>query len=175
MDNQRPQLDLRFFKDICPDGNVPVVVVFTKYDQFQRNVQIYVEDFGSPDDTVSDVAEKQFEEHYLHALDDGVRFVRLEKMHKQNKGCDKLIEMTAAALNDDIVGLMLLVVQRGNLEFSVKTALKRIRSHIGTEVKYIFRECLFPFPYIWYVSGCCGSLCIEPADDGCPRLSSSSS
>ncbi|KAI9433147.1 hypothetical protein H4582DRAFT_2061193 [Lactarius indigo] len=125
MDNQRPQLDLRFFKDICPDGNVPVVVVFTKYDQFLRNVQIHVEDFGSPDDNVSDVAEEQFEEHYLGALDDGVRFVRLEKMHKQSMGCDKLIETTAAALNDDIVGLMLLAVQRGNLELSVKTALER--------------------------------------------------
>ncbi|KAI9438904.1 hypothetical protein H4582DRAFT_2075501 [Lactarius indigo] len=125
MDNQRPQLDLRFVKDICPDGNVPVVVVFTKYDQFLRNVQIHVEDFGSPDDNVSDVAEEQFEEHYLRALDDGVRFVRLEKMHKQSMGCDKLIETTAAALNDDIVGLMLLAVQRGNLGLSIKLALER--------------------------------------------------
>ncbi|KAI9432349.1 hypothetical protein H4582DRAFT_1108027 [Lactarius indigo] len=125
MDNQRPELDLRFFKDICPDGNVPVVVLFTKYDQFLRNVQIYVEDFGSPDDNVPDVAEKQFQEHYLCALDDNVRFVRLEKMHKQSMGCDKLIETTAAALNDDIIGLMLLTVQRGNLELSVTAALKR--------------------------------------------------
>ena len=46
-------------------------------------------------------------------------------MHKQSEGCDKLIEMTAAALNDDMVGLMLLAVQRGNLELSVKRALKR--------------------------------------------------
>ncbi|KAI9432383.1 hypothetical protein H4582DRAFT_1857972 [Lactarius indigo] len=130
MDNQRPQLDLKFFKNICPDGNVPVIAVFTKYDQFLRNVQIHVEDFGSPDDNISDVAKKQFEEHYLRALDDGVRFVRLESelnanMESQNIGCDKLIETTAAALNDDIVGLMLLAVQRGNLELSVKSALKR--------------------------------------------------
>ncbi|KAI9432345.1 hypothetical protein H4582DRAFT_2083659 [Lactarius indigo] len=125
MDNHRPQLDLRFFKDICPDGNVPVVVVFTKYDQFLRNVQIHVEDFGSPNDNVSNVAEEQFEEHYLRALDDGIRFVRLEKMHKQSMGCDKLIETTAAALNDDIVGLMLLAVQKGNLGLSVKLALER--------------------------------------------------
>ncbi|KAI9432369.1 hypothetical protein H4582DRAFT_1821141, partial [Lactarius indigo] len=120
MDNQRPELDLKFFRDI-----LPVVVVFTKYDQFLRNVQIHMEDFRSPDDNVSGVAEKQFEEHYLRALDNGVRFVRLEKMHKQNMGCDKLIETTAAALNDDIVELMLLAVQRGNLELSVKRALKR--------------------------------------------------
>ncbi|KAH9014508.1 hypothetical protein EDB84DRAFT_1423620, partial [Lactarius hengduanensis] len=65
MDNQRPQLDLKFFKDICPERNVPVIAVFTKYDQFLRNVQIHVEDFGSPNDDVRDVAEKRFQEHYV--------------------------------------------------------------------------------------------------------------
>ncbi|KAH9031173.1 hypothetical protein EDB84DRAFT_1271108 [Lactarius hengduanensis] len=133
MDNQRPQLDLKFFNDICPERNVPVIAVFTKYDQFRRNVQIHVEDFGSPNDDARDVAEKRFQEHYVSPLGDDVRFVRLErrlrgkyqKMHKQSLGCDKLIETTAAALNNEIVGLMLLAVQRGNLELSVKRALKR--------------------------------------------------
>ncbi|KAH9164989.1 hypothetical protein EDB89DRAFT_1892434, partial [Lactarius sanguifluus] len=158
MDNRRPQLDLKFFNDICPERNVPVIAVFTKYDQFRRNVQIHVEDFGSPNDDVLDVAEKRFQEHYVSPLGDDVRFVRLEQMHKQNLGCDKLIEMTAAALNDDIVELMLLAVQRGNLELSVKIALKRVFSHTGMDAKGIVRECLFPFPYIWDVSGCRGSL-----------------
>ncbi|KAH9033842.1 hypothetical protein EDB84DRAFT_1676291 [Lactarius hengduanensis] len=125
MDNHRPQLDLKFFKDICPDRNVPVIVLFTKYDQFRRNVQIHVEDFGSPDDNVLDVEDKQFQEHYLGPLGEDIRYVRLEKMHMQNMRCDKLIETTAAALDDDIVGLMLFAVQRGNLKLSVKTALKR--------------------------------------------------
>ncbi|KAH9170845.1 hypothetical protein EDB89DRAFT_1853129 [Lactarius sanguifluus] len=133
MDNQRPLLDLKFFNDICPDRNVPVIVVFTKYDQFRRNVQIHFEDFGSPDDNVFDVADKQFQQHYLGPLGDDIRWVRLEsefrgeyqKMNKQNMRCDELIETTATALNDDIVGLMLLAVQRGNLELSVKTALNR--------------------------------------------------
>jgi hypothetical protein len=39
--------------------------------------------------------------------------------------CDSLVEKTAATLNEDTVGLMLLAVQRGNLELSVKTALRR--------------------------------------------------
>jgi hypothetical protein len=33
--------------------------------------------------------------------------------------------MTAAALDEETVALMLLAVQRGNLELSVKTALRR--------------------------------------------------
>jgi hypothetical protein len=53
--------------------------VFTKYDQFLRNVKIHLEDYGSPYDDVSDVAEKQFQEHYLQPLGDtSGRHVRLE-------------------------------------------------------------------------------------------------
>ncbi|KAH8978497.1 hypothetical protein EDB86DRAFT_3248967 [Lactarius hatsudake] len=140
MDNQRPELDLKFFKDICPDRNVPVIAVFTKYDQFRRNVQIYVEDFGSPHDNVSDVVDKQFQEHYLRSLGEDVRYVRLEKMHMQKMRCDNLIETTAAALNDNIVRLMLMAVQRSNLKFSVKRALSR---------EQIVLECLIAFPYVW--------------------------
>ena len=46
-------------------------------------------------------------------------------MHMINSHCDNLIEETAAALNDDIAALMLLSVQRDNLELSVKKALNR--------------------------------------------------
>ncbi|KAH9159527.1 hypothetical protein EDB89DRAFT_2236766 [Lactarius sanguifluus] len=125
MDNQRPQLDLTYINDICPDKNVPVIVVFTKYDQFRRNVQIHLEDFGSPDDNVSDVTEKLFQEHYLHPLGDNVKFVRLEKIHKQNRHCNELIETTAMALNEDIIASMLSATQRDSSELSVNAALNR--------------------------------------------------
>ncbi|KAH8981387.1 hypothetical protein EDB86DRAFT_2858441 [Lactarius hatsudake] len=152
MDNQRPGLDLRFLKDICPDENVPVIAIFTKYDQFRRNVKIDVEDYGNPDDKVSEVAEKVFQEHYLHPLGEGVGFVRLEQMHRQNRRCNDLIEKTAAALNENTVALMLLTVQKGNLQLSVKMALNRVLSGAGFKVEgteRIVRECLFAFPFIW--------------------------
>ncbi|KAF8256979.1 hypothetical protein EI94DRAFT_1761542 [Lactarius quietus] len=75
MDNQRPELDLRHFKDICPDHTVPVIAVFTKYDQFVRNVEMHLEDYGNPEDSMSDAVERQFNEHFLRHLGDGVRFV----------------------------------------------------------------------------------------------------
>jgi len=96
MDNQRPQLDLKFFNDISPDQNgallrafmtvfneqfeVPVIAVFTKYDQFLRNVEMHLFDYPEeyPDSNVSEVAEKLFQERYLHPLGNDVRFVRLE-------------------------------------------------------------------------------------------------
>ncbi|KAH9005051.1 hypothetical protein EDB86DRAFT_2796846 [Lactarius hatsudake] len=175
MDNQRPGLDLRFLKDICPDENVPVIAIFTKYDQFRRNVKIDVEDYGNPDDKVSEVAEKIFQEHYLHPLGDGVGFVRLEQMHRQNRRCDDLIEKTAAALNEDTIALMLLTVQKGNLQLSVKMALNRLVRQLNGEAsddlneycsvlsgagfkvegtERVVGECLFAFPFIWVSVGC---------------------
>ena len=59
---------------------VPVIAVFTKYDQFLYNVEMDVLD--DPDEymacSVSKVAEERFQEHYLHPLGDNVGYVRLE-------------------------------------------------------------------------------------------------
>ena len=97
-----------------------------------------------PASSVSEAAERQFEEHYLHPLGDDVSYVRLEsgfrvkcrsykltpqccstEMHRQNGHCSDLIEKTAAALDEDTVAMMLLAVQRSNLGLSVRTSLNR--------------------------------------------------
>ena len=44
-------------------------------------------------------------------------------MNSKDSHCKSLIEKTAVALSEDVIALMLLAVQRGNLELSVKTAL----------------------------------------------------
>ena len=54
-------------------------------------------------------------------------------MHRQNGHCDDLIQKTAAALDGDAVALMLLAVQNGNLELSVKVALDRWVLSVGIE------------------------------------------
>ena len=43
-------------------------------------------------------------------------------MHRNGSHCRNLVEKTAAALNDEAVMLMILAVQRGNVELSVKVA-----------------------------------------------------
>jgi hypothetical protein len=68
---------------------VPVIVAFTKYDQFLQNVKMHMLDY--PDEysgsNVSEVmkkqfqeqvAEEQFQEHYLQPLGDDAKFVQLE-------------------------------------------------------------------------------------------------
>ena len=46
-------------------------------------------------------------------------------MHKENASCHVLLEETASALNDETVTVMLLAVQRDNVEMSVKMAVRR--------------------------------------------------
>ena len=46
-------------------------------------------------------------------------------MQKHGQRCDGLIEMTANALSGDVVTLMLMAVQRDNLELSIKQAIWR--------------------------------------------------
>jgi hypothetical protein len=54
--------------------------VFTKYDQFLRNVNMDVSDFPEKylDRSALEVAEEQFQEHYLNPIGDNIGYVRLE-------------------------------------------------------------------------------------------------
>ena len=49
----------------------------------------------------------------------------LEEMHRNGSHCHNLVEKTAAALNDEAVMLLLLAVQRGNVELSLKVAWRQ--------------------------------------------------
>ena len=69
----------------------------------------------------------------------------ISEMHKSDGCCKKLIEETAGALNYDVVTLMLVVVQRSNVELSVKLAVKRwVCSYENGEVL----DDLFPIQYM---------------------------
>ena len=92
-------------------------------------------------------------------------------MDQKEARCDRLIEATAAALNDDVVALMLVAVQRDNdLGLSVNLALNRSVHQfkitvVGNPIRLcrvysrggfnkldaitIVRGCVFPFPYLW--------------------------
>ena len=46
-------------------------------------------------------------------------------MHKPEASCGALLEETVEALNEDVVALMLLAVQKEDLELSINVAVKR--------------------------------------------------
>jgi len=139
MDNARPGLDLKYFDDICPDKNVPVIAVFTKYDQFRRNIGIKLEDQHRDPSLLDAEVENVFNEHYMAGLTGppSPPFVRLERMHKPDQQCDGLIKITVNALSDAVVALMLLAVQRDhNLELSIDYAITRwVLFYHGTRMR----------------------------------------
>jgi hypothetical protein len=46
------------------------------------------------------------------------------EMHKHDRMCTELIEKTADELSGDVVALMLLTVQKNNLELSINRAVR---------------------------------------------------
>ena len=58
---------------------VPVIAVFTKYDQLRRNVKMRLKEEGRDPDTHFDTeVENVFDRHYLAGLSGPPPFVRLE-------------------------------------------------------------------------------------------------
>ena len=58
---------------------VPVIAVFTKYDQFKRNIKMKLEDNGRDPKTHLDAEMKRvFDRYYLGSLNGPPPFVRLE-------------------------------------------------------------------------------------------------
>jgi hypothetical protein len=58
---------------------VPVIAVFTKYDQFKRDISCKLEDEGrDPNTDLENEAESMFQQHYLAGLGGTPPFVRLE-------------------------------------------------------------------------------------------------
>ncbi|KAJ7832457.1 hypothetical protein B0H14DRAFT_3871938 [Mycena olivaceomarginata] len=111
-------------------GEVPVIAVFTKYEVFRLEVRFSVEDKKGLDgddllDETGRECEKVFQEKYLNILGEEPKVVRLEGMERDDGRCHGLIGTTVAALNDEVVTLMLLAVQRGKLELSVRYAVER--------------------------------------------------
>ena len=50
-------------------------------------------------------------------------------MHKVETRCDALLEATAEALNKDVLALLLLAIQKMDLELSIRIAVKRCVFH----------------------------------------------
>ncbi|KAJ7882019.1 hypothetical protein B0H14DRAFT_1491890 [Mycena olivaceomarginata] len=79
MDDQRPSLDIAPFHEICPDKNVPIIAVFTKFEAFRHNIQLDLEDDDERQQVnPQDECERIFKAEYLGRLGKGPKFVRLE-------------------------------------------------------------------------------------------------
>lgn len=153
MESARPALDMKFFDAVCSDKNVPVIAVFTKYDQFKLDVQMDLEDESEANATptledINEEAEKIFQDEYWNVIkESSPKYVRLENMHEPGASCSALIIETANALDDDVLRHMLVAVQRENLMISVEMAVKKTR--FGRDGRSIVESCIGYFPHLW--------------------------
>jgi hypothetical protein len=155
--SDQPKLDLKHFENICPDENgmsnydlmkfaltlgifeVPVIAVFTKYDQFRFDIETKLVD----QDRDAEI-DRVFNQEYLAHLKGAPPYICLESeprfgdcrniyylislatdMHEAGTQCSALIELTSDALSGGAVSLMLLTVQRCNLELSINHAVRK--------------------------------------------------
>ncbi|KAI6156006.1 hypothetical protein BKA82DRAFT_4084688 [Pisolithus tinctorius] len=160
MESARPGLDMKFFDAVCSDKNVPVIAVFTKYDQFKLDVQMELEDRseGNATPTLEDIneeAEKIFQDEYWNVIKgSSPKYARLENMHEPGASCSALIIETANALHEDVLRHMLVAVQRENLMISneMEHYLTCCRTSFESDGRSIVESCMGYFPHLWLVS-----------------------
>ncbi|KAF9531334.1 hypothetical protein CPB83DRAFT_786637, partial [Crepidotus variabilis] len=156
MDSRRPSLDTKYILEVCPDKNVPVIAVFTKFDYFKLEISIDMrrEKKNPTQEDINAEIKKRFEKHFLAGVRGASTYVRLEKMHKIGQRCDNLIEATADALQDESVMIMLRAVQKENLEHSITLSVKKTTPHLqdprveGLGLEGV-KRCIMYFPSLW--------------------------
>ena len=60
------------------DFQVPVIAVFTKFDQFKRDTKMKLEDEGRDPEDLNTEVENMFNQHYVANLNGPPPFIRLE-------------------------------------------------------------------------------------------------
>jgi hypothetical protein len=82
-------------------------------------------------------------------------YILCSGMHEPGKRCTELLEKTANALNDIAVSVMLLAVQKGNLELSINIAVtKSVFSYRMTRKSFNFTS----LANAWRHFRICGSM-----------------
>jgi len=74
-------------------------------------------------------------------------------LNKPGKRCTDLIEKTASSLSNSVVTLMLLAVQKDNLELNINYAVKWVHSAFergDRSTETVIKLCILAFPPIWY-------------------------
>jgi len=161
-----------FFKNI-DTGRVPVIAIFTKFDALDAAACKFLEDGGLPfykaKQDALDYADKQFRETHLPLINNQPHppkaVVCLRNMqnkalyHQIQKGTSDLIKSTVASLDNDTLKLLLVSVQKNNVELCImaavesgtitRTAQAQGDAGIFKPERKFFMELFKWFPYVW--------------------------
>ncbi|KDQ64271.1 hypothetical protein JAAARDRAFT_27893 [Jaapia argillacea MUCL 33604] len=123
--------EARFFQE-CDPGAVPVIVIYTKFDDFVLQTQQFLTSHGWDEDDAFDEASRSasncFTEEYAKVINE-TKFppsmdVQLQDMDKPDTNCGKLLEKTTDALDDDALRQLLVCIQKNNLDLCGKWGVK---------------------------------------------------
>ncbi|PVG04899.1 hypothetical protein CPB86DRAFT_747085 [Serendipita vermifera] len=123
----------QFFSE-CGTGNVPVIVIFTKFDALDNKAFRALRNEGqtrqesknqAPQRAISDFEKAHLDLVYKqHHPPKG--HVYLRDMNKEGADCSKLIEQTAMALDNEVLQRLFVSTQRTNLELSMKYGIEKV-------------------------------------------------
>ncbi|KAG8993552.1 hypothetical protein FRB93_001931 [Tulasnella sp. JGI-2019a] len=134
LDDERPvgETEMRMLS-LMNSGEVPVVVVFTKYDGLETRALNTLRQEGqlNPREALramADTAERLFKEHWLNRIytvePPKPPFVRLKDLHKQEGSCQDLMDCTLDMLKDnEPTRKMFVVAQEYNLQKRLEWAV----------------------------------------------------
>ncbi|TDL20162.1 hypothetical protein BD410DRAFT_841513 [Rickenella mellea] len=122
--------ELEFFDNCDPKG-VPVIVIFTKFDSLDAIAFTKLEEEGAPFEEAEaqapQLAELEFNKEQLPRIFGRkyapAKVVYLRDMHKNGK-YEKIIELTTEALSSETLKMLLVSVQKTNLNLCISHALK---------------------------------------------------
>ncbi|KDQ52703.1 hypothetical protein JAAARDRAFT_39990, partial [Jaapia argillacea MUCL 33604] len=124
--------EARFFQE-CDPGAVPVIAIYTKFDDFVLQTQQFFMNQGEEEEDAFEKASlsapNRFTEEYAKVFNE-TRFppsmdVQLQDMDKPDTNCNKLLEKTADALGDDVLRQLFVCIQNNNLDLCGKWGVKR--------------------------------------------------
>ncbi|KDQ11448.1 hypothetical protein BOTBODRAFT_114351, partial [Botryobasidium botryosum FD-172 SS1] len=121
---------------VCSTGPVPLVVIFTKFDSLEARAFHELKGAGLTRQQAQQAAPQhahaEFQRCHLSRLlgEKHPKYICLKKMHKeQNKEVQgkmaELIQQTMDAMDVDALKLLLVSVQRNNLQLTIEYAVKR--------------------------------------------------
>ncbi|EIW77595.1 hypothetical protein CONPUDRAFT_62041 [Coniophora puteana RWD-64-598 SS2] len=141
MDNTRPlvEAELAFFNEDTAD--VPVVVVFTKYDALLDRVANDLDIIDMTEQSQVDVdkeAEARYQERYhgriMRTANPPKAVVRLQEMDKVETQCPELSEQTAVAIDDLSLRQLFVSVQQNNIYLCMQEAARQV--HVLSYICY---------------------------------------
>jgi len=136
-----------FFEE-CNPGNIPVVVLFTKFDALLTvamgnlatgdqklpkekkipKAQLLIEEIFDKADVWGRLSQMQYVPK---------SFVRIEGMHKSTKGCNIILENTARALDEEALQLLFVSAQQTNIALCIQYAVRDIIKDVDRAYKSV--------------------------------------